>query len=532
MGGFDNEIWDVAVVGGGLGGLTAGLTAARAGARVLALEKNGTVGGNASTITSEGFTFERALHQLYGMGTPGTAPNELLRRLGVLDGLEFLPTDPMLKAVYPGLEVSFPSDVDELSRELKRLFPDSARELARALARLRRMVSSIYVAKRLMRGGELWASRVKDFSSLRKLSGALYGPVLASLQNATFADISRRAFSDETLRAVLGSLWLYLGLPPSKVSGVMMLGMLGLYHLEGSFYIQGGSAKLSEALAAGIKDAGGEIVTGCQVLKIQSDKGRVTGVVTGDGDTVAARAVIHNGDVRRLCESMLDWPAPPPRSVAQTGGLHVSVSTYRLMLGVEWQWREGEEPDYETAYFRHLDHDRNFQDILDGHPDAVLDVCVPTLLDPSQAPPGCHTVIMTTLTPAHDPEYWRLHGETMKQRLLARLEQLHPGITGAIKTSVAITPDSLEKRTLVHRGAMYGWANSPGQSMLNRLPHKIPLKGLYLAGHWTQPGTGMTAVMQSGYLAAGLALRQIGTRRASPSTSLRMNSGPASRGQG
>ena len=520
MAGIGNDCFDVVVGGAGLGGLAAGLTAARAGARVLVLEKNESVGGNAGIITTEGFTFERALHQLYGMGTPGTAPHELLRRLGVLDKLEFLPTDPMLKAVYPGLEVAFPSNVDALRIELTRLFPDSARELGKAFARLGRMVSSIYVAKRMMRGGELWAQRVKEFPALKKLSGALYGPVLATLQNSTFEQIARRAFSDPTLRTVLGSLWLYLGLPPSRVSGVMMLGMLGLYHLEGSYYIRGGSARLSEALADAIKEAGGEIATGTEVKQIQCHNGKVTGVVAADGSTVTAHTVIHNGDARLLFDTMLEGTGLPERAAEQVEKLDVSVSTYRLMLGIEWEWSEGKTPAYETAYFKHLDHDRNYRDILDGHPDAVLDVCVPTLLDPSQAPPGCHTVILTTLTPSHDADYWRQHGEALKQRLLARLEELHPGITGTIKVSVAITPPSLEKRTLVHRGAMYGWANSPKQSMLNRLPHKTPVKGLFLAGHWTQPGTGMTAVMQSGYLAAGLA---IGTRRAS--------NGPAPVGQ-
>ena len=509
MTGFVKDSYDVVIVGAGLGGLTAGLTAARAGASVLVLEKNRSLGGNAGVITRDGFTFERALHQLYGMGTAGTAPNELLRRLGVLDELKFLPTDPMLKAVYPNLEVSFPANVDDLLAELVRLFPASAPQLEKALSRLRRMVSSIYVAKRLMRGGELWSPRVKDFSSLRKLSGALYGPVLARLQNATFEDVSRRAFSDETLRNVLGSLWLYLGLPPARVSGVMMLGMLGLYHLEGSFYIRGGSARLSEVMANAIRDAGGEIATGREVARIQCRGGRVTGVVTKDGSQAAARAVIHNGDVRLLYDTMLEEAGLPERTAGTVEELDVSVSTYRLMLGVEWQWREGKEPAYETAYFRHLDHDRNYQDILDGHPEAVLDLCVPTLLDPSQAPPGCHTVILTTLTPARDPDYWRQHGEEVRQRLLARLEQLHPGISAAIRVSATITPASLEKRTLVHRGAMYGWANSPGQSMLKRLPHKTPIKGLFLAGHWTQPGTGMTAVMQSGYLAAALALKDV-----------------------
>ena len=122
------------------------------------------VGGNAGVIRKDGFVFERALHQVYGMGEPGSAPHELLRRLGVLDELEFLPVDPMLVSVFPGLTFAFPVDVDRLERALGEAFPGSRRELTRLFRRITGVIEAIYLAKRFTRESALWRPRVGRLS--------------------------------------------------------------------------------------------------------------------------------------------------------------------------------------------------------------------------------------------------------------------------------------------------------------------------------------------------------------------------------
>jgi len=128
------------------------------------------------------------------------------------------------------------------------------------------------------------------------------------------------------------------------------------------------------------------------------------------------------------------------------------------------------------------------------------------------APPGCHVITLTTLAPARDADFWSAVTESHEERLLAFLDDRYPGIRSAVRAKAIITPTSLERRTGVSGGAMYGWSNIVGQAMTSRLPQRTPVDGLYLAGQWTQPGSGMTPCMQSGYAAAEFCLRRPGTR--------------------
>ena len=81
-----------------------------------------------------------------------------------------------------------------------------------------------------------------------------------------------------------------------------------------------------------------------------------------------------------------------------------------------------------------------------------------------------------------------------------------PGFRDNLRYAEVATPRTIERYTLNRGGAIYGWEYLPSQSGSKRLSHPTPIEGLYLAGHWTQPGAGCLRVLVSGIHAAELVL--------------------------
>jgi len=132
-------------------------------------------------------------------------------------------------------------------------------------------------------------------------------------------------------------------------------------------------------------------------------------------------------------------------------------------------------------------------------------IAIPSLTDRSLSPPG-HHVLMATALVAADARQWSEDEETVTAEILDRLDRIMPGFSHSLVQAETSTPQTVELRTGNHAGAMYGWANSPDQVAARRPANDAPIDGLYLAGHWTQPGSGSIAVIFSGLRAAQLAL--------------------------
>ena len=152
---------------------------------------------------------------------------------------------------------------------------------------------------------------------------------------------------------------------------------------------------------------------------------------------------------------------------------------------------------HEMFLYKTWNHDETFSSIFEGKP-AGIAITVPTLSDPSLAPPGEHIVIVTTLIPYEIGSSWREQKSKYAEMLMQEVEKVFPGIRNHITFSEGGSPRTMERYTLYLTGAIYGWEVSPKQVSRGRLAHETPIKGLYLSGHWTQPGGGLYGVSLSG----------------------------------
>ena len=124
---------------------------------------------------------------------------------------------------------------------------------------------------------------------------------------------------------------------------------------------------------------------------------------------------------------------------------------------------------------------------------------VPTLFDPSLAPPGGHIVIVQKLTDVDFDNVadWAAHKAAVERYVMARLEGVMPGFSEKVVVSLSASAYTSYRYTLNHRGAMLGWEMSPDQLGAHRPALNGPVKNLYFVGHWTQPGGGITPVIVS-----------------------------------
>jgi prolycopene isomerase len=147
--------------------------------------------------------------------------------------------------------------------------------------------------------------------------------------------------------------------------------------------------------------------------------------------------------------------------------------------------------------------------MLSGHPGGLW-MNVPTLADPTLAPPGEHVVTMTALVPYDIGSPWEGERERFADELLTAFEPLVPGLRDELDIIATATPLTLERYAGNSQGATFGWANIPSQSASRRLSRVTPIKELFLAGHWTHPGTGSLRCLVSGLHTAMMMLEMQG----------------------
>ncbi|PIU18966.1 MAG: hypothetical protein COT18_09460 [Elusimicrobia bacterium CG08_land_8_20_14_0_20_59_10] len=498
--------YDAAVVGGGLGGLSAGALLAKRGYKVFLAERNEMVGGNASLVERGGFSFERALHQVYGLGSPGTPSAGLLKEIGVDRKVDFVKLPVFMEVVFPGLRFTFPADSGELEAALCRRFPAERAAIIRMLDQGR----SLYQMDRLMKFGS-WKDRLKDCSDpVGEIRHAINSAAMLRYFKSSFSGYCRENFRDPELTAILGGTWIYLGVPPSRASAMMMVAMMGAYTVEKTFYIRGGSRSLSEALAASITARGGTVRTGAPVRRILAGSGGVRGIELDDGTRVNARCVISNAAAGLTFNELLGGRHAPAGYLGRLSSMTTSVSALHLLVGAELDLRRlAKPPVYATSCYASLDHDENYRLTLKGGPGS-FGLCLHSLADPSLAPRGCSSMAVITMASWRGRAYWKKNREARAQSLLSQAEKILPGLRGKVRETVILDPADLEARTGVDSGAIYGWENNIGQTLFDRLPQATPVRGLFLAGQWTCPGSGMTMAIQSGGGAARLAAGHMG----------------------
>lgn len=483
------DSYDVVVVGGGLGGLSAAASLTKLGRRVLLLERSAAVGGCAHAFEREGgYRFDPAVHFM-GAVNDGGIVDVYLRALDVRDLVEFIPYDGMYGVDFPGLRADFPLGSEAFIELHQRVFPGQADGIGAFLEACVRMTAE--------------SQQLPPRLGLRELDAAQRQfPFLFKYRMATVQDVLDDCIEDDRVKALCSAAWPYVGLPPSRLSFVTFCAVL-LYALEqGPNYCRGSFQTLVDAFVTAIDRGGGEIETGAEVTAIDVRDGKVTGVRTAAGAHVRTDLVISNADAQLTFDRLVGRDHLPKRFVRRLERMTPSLSAFWVFAATTLDVGALGLP-HEIFIHRHWDHDRNYQDALDGKLGGSW-ISLPTVADRTVAPEGEHLVIFTAHAPYDIGEPWDRAREKCERMALDEIERLLPGFRDGMTHCESATPIAFERWTGNHRGAIYGWENSPGQSTPRRLPRLTPIEGLLLCGHWTEPGTGALRAMYSGLQTAQL----------------------------
>ncbi|HKC50742.1 MAG TPA: NAD(P)/FAD-dependent oxidoreductase [Myxococcota bacterium] len=486
-----HDRYDAIVVGSGLGGLTAAALLARAGKHVLVAERHDRPGGYAHAFRRGPYTFDSAVHLVGGCEPAAFEGGGLLHRVlqsvGARDELEFTRIDPLYTAVYPGFELRPRAGLDEFIASHATAFPAERKGLEDLVS------ECLAIRDEARRAAEL----ASPFDVMRAPG---HFPTVLRYRRATLARVMDEHLDDPRAKAVFATFWPYLGLPPSRVSFLYFATMLLSYAAEGAFYCKGSFQRLALALAGAVEREGGEVLLRSPVRRIAVEAGRAAGIVLENGQRIAAPVVISNADLRQTVEELCGEARFPARWRRALARLEPSVSAFVTYAATDLDLRRM-GATHETFVYETWNHDDAFASSLAGRP-VWWSATVPTLADPSLAPAGVHLLVLTALVPYDAARAWRGEKDAYVARMLAAAETRFPGLRAHLRFAEGGTPRTLERYTRNSDGAIYGWSLGPDQIGPGRPANTTPLPGLYLAGHWAQPGGGVYGVVTSGVNAA------------------------------
>lgn len=522
---LESERYDAIVIGGGHNGLVAACYLARAGKRVVVLERYHTVGGAA--ITEEihpGFRVSVASYSC------SLLRPEIIRDLRLADyGFAVYAKAPSYFMPFPDGEHLF-------------LYADSRERSKHTIARFSERDAAAYDSWE-----DFWARACDIIEPTLMQPPISLGELAERFRAAGCADDFRRVMllsTTDLLDEFFESPYVKAAMTPQALIGTAGgpqtpgTPYVWLYHAIGRAigergvwgYVRGGMGAITQALAAAARDLGVTIRTDAEVGEILVQDGTATGVVLADGTTLRANAVLSNADPKRTFLHLCPSSALPPEFRDRIARRYRSSGpVYKLNLALrELPRYRAAPPDVAPEVVSRATIDiapdlgyleRAWDDYKGGEPsrDPFIEIYTQSPTDPTMAPPGQHVLSCFCQYAPYDPvgRSWD-DGlrEEFADRVIAKVAEYAPNLPDAIIARQMLSPVDLERRFGLTGGHIFHGEITPDQSfdlrpLAGHADYRTPLAGLYLCGSGAHPGGGVTGI--PGHNAAHAVLADLGS---------------------
>ena len=531
---------EIVIVGGGHNALVAAFYLAKAGLKPLVLEQREVVGGIAATAEFHpGFRSSVVAHSV-GPLLPQIAADMNLSR----HGLEMMEPGVRLAAISPdGRAFALYSDAQRSMESLRRISAADAEGYARLSTALEHAATVIGpllsitppdIEAPAQNLPDLWKF-LQTGRSFRKLGRKEMFQLLRWPPMAV-ADLVSEFFENELVRAAIAARAIFgtaTGPWSAGTAATLLLRAAADPHPAGPSAVpKGGMGALAAALATAAREAGAEIRTGAAVGQILVRDGAVAGVALTTGEEVAAKSVVSSADPKRTFLHLVDPVYLDPFFLTQMRNYRSLGNVAKVNLALDalpdfpaLAALDGGDPSKLLIGRLHIGHEIDYLERafdaskygeISGQP--VLEVAVPSLLDPGLAPAGKHVMsIYAQFAPYHLREgNWDSRRFELVHTVVKTLAAHAPGIQDQIAGEQVFTPLDLEREFGLTGGHLFHGELALDQIFTMRpaldcARYRAPIRGLYLCGSGTHPGTGVTGA--SGANAAREILRAISKKQ-------------------
>jgi len=507
--------YDAIVVGAGHNGLVTACYLARAGLRVLVLERRHLVGG--ACVTEETFPGFKVSTAAY--------VNSLFHKAIVRDlklagyGYQVLARDPSSFTPFPdGRSLLMGSDADLTRKEIAKFSVRDAERYPRYAAMLER-VADVIEPTLAMSPPDLLKPRLRDLRTLFALGrsfrrlGTGAGEAMEILTGAA-RPILDRWFESEELKATLATDAIIGAMASPSTPGTAYV---LFHHVMGETdgkrgvwgYVRGGMGGLTQALASAAREMGVQIRCEAEVARVLVRDGAAVGVALAGGDEYHAPIVASNADARVTFLRLLaprtlpeDFVAAVERISYESASLKINVALaelpdFRALPGV------AAGPQHRGTIHICPDQDyieRAFDDAKYGRPSTrpVLECTIPSVVDPTVAPPGRHLMSMFVQYAPYTLREgsWDERRDAFADRCFDLLDEYAPNFKRSVLARQVLTPIDLERVFNLTGGNIFQSAMTPSQLFAFRpVPgyarYRTPIRGLYLCGAAAHPGGGV-----------------------------------------
>jgi phytoene dehydrogenase-like protein len=514
--------YDAIVIGGGHNGLTNAAYLAKAGKKVLVLERRHVVGGAA--VTEEiypGFKYSVCSY-VVSLLRP-----EIIRELDLPKyDLEIIPLDSTLSPLPDGNYLVRWADHAKTRREIARhsisdaeAYEQFGQLMIHMAMAIKPMLATVPPKLSSWHPRDLFrlASVGNHFRHLgEKL---LYD--LTKLMTMSSADYLDEWFETEVLKATMsasGIIGTFMGPRSPGTAYILLHHYMG--ELDGSFrswgFARGGMGTISRVIADAARDFGAEIRTDAPVDHVLVKNGRTYGVVLASGEEIQGKVIVSSVDPKRTFLKLVDRRHLPEDFVGQVSQFKIRGSSGKVNVALDalpnFTCLPGEGPHLCGAisispsieYIERAYDDAKYGD-YSGRP--YLDIIIPSTLDPSMAPPGKHVMsIFVQYAPYHLKNgTWAERREEFGDNVIDTLAEYAPNLKDIILHRQVVTPWDLEQEFGLTEGNIFqGELTLDQLFFLRPVPgwaqYRTPIKNLYMCGAATHPGGGVMAA--SGRLAA------------------------------
>src|SRR5271163_4932840 len=505
--------YDVIVIGGGHNGLVNAAYLARAGRKVLVLERRHVLGGAA--VTEEivpGFKFS-VFSYVVSLLRP-----EIIRDLDLpRHGLEILPLDGTMTPMPNGDHLWRVNDHAQTRRELERhskLDAEAYDDFAQSMVAMCRFVKPILgmippdptsLDPRDLKKLAFLGKRFQLLAAEEKYN-------LVQLMTMSAADFLDQWFETDVLKATMsasGIIGTFLGIRSPGTAYVLLHHYMG--EIDGAFrswgFSRGGTGAISNAIADAAREAGVEIRTQAPVAKILVKNGRTCGVALQSGEEISANVVSSSVDPHLTFEKFLDPSELPPDFLEGVRRYKYRGSSGKVNLALDAL------PDFKClpgagAHLRgaisispSIDYmERAYDDAKYGNFSRrpYIDMVIPSLTDPSVAPPGKHILSCFVQYAPYKlaSGTWDQQREAFGNTVIDTISQYAPNLKSLIIGKQFITPLDIERTTGLTEGNIFQGELSLEQLFFLRpaagwARYRTPIKKLYMCGSATHPGGGI-----------------------------------------